>query len=478
MTALWSYVAGLWDAAVRAPVKPVQGRPWLPRRGWRRWLLGLGSVVLGGGLTGGAIAELVLLLRVPSVLAAFLGLGLALPLAVAPARPLLAWRIMVVCFAGTPLAVMFGPRHGVLWPWPITACVAMSFALALIGASHPRRIWFGVGALTSLAALGFGPVAGMPFWIGYIITAGAFAVLLFGDATGGRRSIQARLDEQRALRREDLARQAVLEERGRIARELHDVVAHHMTMIAIQSEAAPLKVPGLPPAAVEIFASLNKAAREALSETRTVVGLLRSADDAAERSPAPGLELLDDLISRARSAGLAATSSIVGVPRPLAAAVDVSAFRILQEALSNATRYAPGSEVRVEVRYGPRAVHLTVTNSAVDAGQRATAGAGTTTGADSAARAPHRAAGTVTSVAAGTAPGVTAGAAAGAAAGKSAGGTAGTAAETPADRAALGGGHGLVGIRERAAMLGGEMSAGPRPGGGWEVTAVLPTPEP
>ncbi|GAA0219689.1 sensor histidine kinase [Cryptosporangium japonicum] len=449
MKTVASYFLGLWDAAVRAPVKPEQGRPWLPRRGWRRWVLGVVSVLLGAGLTGGTIAELVLALRVPSVLAAFLGLGLALPLVVAPARPLLAWRVMIVCFLCTPVAVTFGPRTGVVWPWPVTACVAMLFTLILIGASHPRRIWLGVGLLSSVAVFSFGAAAGMPFWIGVILAAAAFAALLFGDAAGGRRSIQARLDEQRALRKRDLARQAVLEERGRIARELHDVVAHHMTMIAIQSEAAPLKVPDLPPAAVEIFAQLNKAAREALTETRTVVGLLRSEEEAAERAPAPGLELLEDLVGHARAGGLRVTPTVVGVPRPLSAAVDVSAYRILQEALSNATRYAPGSEVGVEVRYGPDALHLSVTNSAADVGQRATVGAGGVPAPSD----PFRALG-----------------ARGA-------GARGKAAAEAAERASLGGGHGLVGIRERTSMLGGEMSAGPRPGGGWAVTAVLPTAE-
>ena len=461
MRSATSYLVGPWDAAVRAPLKPAQGRPWLPRLGLLRWVLGGVWAVFVLALTGGTIAELVLALRVPAVIAPFVGLGLTLPALLAPLRPLLAWRIMVVGVALTPVAVMLGPREGVVWPWPVSGCVGVLLTLVLVGASHPRPIWIGVGLLTTVAVFVSGPVAGMPLWMGNILGGASFLGLLFGDTTAGRRSIQARLDEQRALRRQDLARQAVLEERGRIARELHDVVAHHMTMIAIQSEAAPLKVPDLPPAAVEIFASLNKAAREALSETRTVVGLLRSEEEAAERSPAPGLELLDDLVDHARSAGLAVTPAVVGVPRPLAAAVDVSAYRILQEGLSNATRYAPGSEVRVEVRYGPEAVHLAVTNSAGDARQRAIVGSAAAAGGD-----PEAGAG---------------GSATGGRAGRSTHRSARSGeevVETVADRTALGGGHGLVGIRERAAMLGGQMSAGPRPEGGWEVTAVLPTGEP
>jgi len=426
-----SYVAGVWGAIAGAPIKPVQPRPWIPARGWCRWTLGLVWAAASIGFLAGTIAELVLALRVPAVVAPFLGL-LTLTAVVAPLRPLLAWRVMVIGVLLTPLAVTLGSRSDVVWPWPVTACVAMLLTLVMVGASSPRPVWVGVGLLTTAAVFAFGWLVGMPFWIGYIIAGSAFAGLFFGDATGGRRSVQARLDEQRALRRKDLARQAVLEERGRIARELHDVVAHHMTMIAIQAEAAPLKVPDVPPAAAEIFAAINRAAREALAETRTVVGLLRSDEEAAERSPAPGLELLDDLVERARSTGLTVTAGVVGVPRPLSAAVDVSAYRILQEGLSNASRYAPGSEVRVEVRYGPEALHLAVTNTPGDAWRPPT------TPVDAAD-------------------------------------AGGGAAEVAADRRSLGGGHGLVGIRERAAMLGGEMSAGPRPDGGFALTAVLPT---
>jgi signal transduction histidine kinase len=409
-------VDGVLEAAVRAPIKPRRGSPWVPQRQLLRLAATAGWLVVSAGLTGGTIAELVGTLRVPGTIAAFLGLVLASPLLVAPLRPLLAWRIMVVGILVTPLVVA-EHRRDAFWPWPVTACVAMLLALILVSSSYRSGVSTGVGLLTTLAAFGFGGVAGMPFWIGYILAGAITAGLVFGNQTGGRQSVQARLDEQRALRRQDLARQAVLEERSRIARELHDVVAHHMTMIAIQAEAAPLKVPDVPPAAAEIFAAINRAAREALAETRTVVGLLRSDDEAASRAPAPGLVLLDDLVENARGAGLTVEPRVVGVPRPLTAAVDVSAYRILQEALSNASRYAPGSLVRLEVGYRPDLLSVTVQNTA---------------GTD------------------GTQP-------------------------VSSGLADLGGGHGLVGMRERVAMLGGTLTVGPRPDGGFSVAVELPT---
>src|SRR5205085_1175379 len=135
----------------------------------------------------------------------------------------------------------------------------------------------------------------------------------------------------------------------------------------------------------------------------------------AERLPQPGLDRLDELLDRARDAGLAVESRIIGVPRPLPAGVDLSAYRITQEALSNAVRYAPGSTVRVEIRYGTDRLSVAVADDGPGPGG-------------------------------GTGPG----------------------------GSGPGGGHGLVGMRERAGMLGGTLSAGPGPDGGFTVAADLP----
>jgi signal transduction histidine kinase len=204
----------------------------------------------------------------------------------------------------------------------------------------------------------------------------------------------------------------VLEERTRIARELHDVVAHHMSVIAIQAEAAPYRVPDPPKELTSSLADIRANALQALDELRRVLGVLRAERDGDQAAPQPTLDRLGELVAGVRGAGLAVQTVVSGAPRPLPAGVEVSAYRIVQEALSNAMRHAPGSEVRVEIAYAPTALRLCIVNG------------------------PPRAA-------ASTLPGL---------------------------------GQGLLGMRERAAMLGGELTAAPTSGGGYTVTAVLPVP--
>ena len=232
-----------------------------------------------------------------------------------------------------------------------------------------------------------------------------------------RRSGERQLAEQE---RRHSGERALLEERQRIARELHDVVAHHMSVIAIQAEAAPYKTADPPPELVESFAEIRASALAGLAELRRVLGVLRTG--AQDTVPQPGLADLDTLLDSARSGGVSVTVTRSGNPVPLPDGVDLSAYRIVQEALSNAMRHAPGSHVRVHLAYRPGSLALEVRN---DAGPRPVP------------------------VLVGS-----------------------------ADRAAAGGGHGLVGMRERAAMLGGSLEAGPTPDGGFGVTAVLPVSRP
>jgi signal transduction histidine kinase len=203
----------------------------------------------------------------------------------------------------------------------------------------------------------------------------------------------------------------VLEERTRIARELHDVVAHHMSLMAIRAESAPHRLGALPDPVRAEFGSLSGSAREAMADMRRLLGVLRS-DQPTGRAPQPGLPELPGLIDAARQAGMAvelsAPPEFEGVP----SSAGVCAYRIIQEALSNAGRHAPGAPVTVSVDHDADAVTLQVTNGA------------------------------------------------GAIAGPRANGH--------------GPGHGLAGMRERAGLLGGSLSAGPAPGGGFVVSAVLP----
>jgi signal transduction histidine kinase len=396
----------LLDVAVGSPtrVAPVW-RPWAHRKRLRVVAPAL-WIGLGLGMMGGAIPQLTTDRHLSPGLGTIIGILEGAPLMFAVRWPLAAWRVTVI---GLVLNLVALSSSKPVWPWAVNGWIALMLLLLQVALAYPRPVVAAVGVLTALlAVLPASFVDGTPLWLALIIVLIIAVPLVLGDAIRGRRALETQLAEQVELRRIDLARQAVLEERGRIARELHDVVAHHMSMIAIQAEAAPLKIRDLPPEAAQTLAAIRGAAREALAETRRVVGLLREQNEEIERVPQPGLDRLDDLVGQA--AGLTVETAIVGVPRPLSAGVDLSAYRIIQEALSNAARYAAGARVRVEVRYGPSTLDLSIVDS---------------------------------------------------------GGTLTAPAET-------GGGHGIVGMRERVAMLGGTLSAGPREPGGFAVTASLP----
>ncbi len=401
----------LLDALARAPVNPSGGALWPPRRRWASLAPVASLAVMAVGLTGGSIALFIADLHVTPLLAVALGMAQCAPLLLAVRWPLLAWRIMVAGLLAGELA-MAGQQ--VVWPWPATSLVAMAVVLVLVVTYHERRTALGAGLATALLVAVPAPVADAPAWIGLILAAGLASVVVLADTVRGRYAAEASLAEQAELRRQDLARQAVLEARARIARELHDVVAHHMSVVALQAEAAPYKIPDLRAEEQHTFAVIRDAAREALAETRRMVGLLREDTDSAERFPQPGLDRLDELAERARQSGLTVEVAVLGIPRRVAAGVDLSAFRIVQEGLSNAARHAPGARVRVEVRYDAAKLWVTVADDG--------------------------------------------------AAGR---GRAGATAEP-------GGGHGLVGMRERVAMLGGTLSAGPGADGGYAVAADLP----
>jgi signal transduction histidine kinase len=237
-------------------------------------------------------------------------------------------------------------------------------------------------------------------------------------------------------------------ERARIARELHDVVAHHISMIAVQAETGRLTIPGLPDAGGRRFLEIGDTARAGLTEMRRLLGVLR--EDAADadtgthelgprgsgvsRQPQPGLAQLAELIDAARDASVAGTRMIISGPvAPLDPGVELAAYRIVQEALTNARRHAPGAAVDVELRYGADTLRLRVRDNG---------------------------------------PGPVDGAVAGFAARQDDPG--GGVTSPPRD-----GGHGLLGMRERAFSVGGALYAGAAPGGGFLVEAVLPAePDP
>ena len=301
---------------------------------------------------------------------------------------------------------------------PVAGALVYGLCLYAVTVRCRPRIVVGAAAVTVAGAAFIDPGA-TPSAV--FLTAVA---ILLGVVVRVRRSGERQLEEQE---RRHSGERALLEERQRIARELHDVVAHHMSVIAIQAEAAPYKTADPLPELVESFGEIRASALAGLAELRRVLGVLRTSGQ--DTTPQPGLADLDALLDSARSGGVSVTVTCSGNPVPLPEGVDLSAYRILQEALSNAMRHAPGSHVQVHVAYRPDGLALEVRNDAVSAASSAVP----------------------VLVASGA---------------RAAGGL------------AAGGGHGLVGMRERATMLGGSLETGPTADGGFRVIAVLPVSPP
>ena len=330
------------------------------------------------------------------------------PLALAVRYPLLGWRIGW-------LGLLLVPLLGLDWrgglPWGPAQILVLLVLLCAAGIRRERVVLGWLWALTLVPWW---------FWIAWrgpgVVTAAlgsvAFlAVAVAVDRGGAGHQIQRDLAEQAEQTELERARRIALEERTRIARELHDVVAHHMSLMAIRAESAPHRLGALPDPVRAEFGALSGSAREALADMRRLLGVLRS-DQPTGRAPQPGLPDLPGLIDSARQAGMAVELIAPPALDRVPPGAGVCAYRIVQEALSNAGRHAAGAPVTVSVRHEAAAVTLQVTNGpGVPAGPRANG---------------H------------------------------------------------GPGHGLAGMRERAELLGGSLSAGPARDGGFAVSAVLP----
>jgi signal transduction histidine kinase len=359
-------------------------------------LWGLTLVLCAANLAGKATLGQ-LLLAVPVVA----------PLPLAARYPMLAWRIGWLALLLAPL-VPAAWQGG--WPWGAGQILALFAAICLAGIRLRRPELWWIWALTLI-----------PWWLWLSarvpdLNGPAGATVVFTVAVVALDNISSRLRTQEALgvqteRAEDERdRRAVLEERTRIARELHDVVAHHLSLIAVRAETAPYRLARVPGPTRAEFASLGEVAREALTEMRRLLGVLRE-DQPADLAPQPELADLPSLIDTARQAGLSVRLLAPPALERVPSGVGVCAYRIVQESLSNASQHAPGAAVTVSVDHVAGAVQLQVVN---EPGSLGTAG-------------------------------------------------------KPDGR-----GHGLTGMRERVALLGGSLSAGPSPDGGFVVSAVLP----
>jgi signal transduction histidine kinase len=228
----------------------------------------------------------------------------------------------------------------------------------------------------------------------------------------------ARSRRERALEtgrvRAEEARRRATEERLRIARELHDVLAHNISLISVQAGVALHLIDEQPEQARSALGAIKDASNEALAELRSVLDVLRYGNEEPPRAPTSGLDRLDDLVARTESAGLSITTNIDGVPRPVPPGVDRAAYRIIQEALTNVARHAESAAARVDIAYQPDQLVVQVDDDGRGASVAQTSN----------------------------------------------------------------GGRGIAGMRERVAALHGELEAGPRPGGGFRVRARLPLDSP
>ena len=325
------------------------------------------------------------------------------PIALVATRPLLAWRLALLTAVVTGLTIEIQRQH-TPWPWQPVQILSFPVILAVVAIRHRRGvvIWTGISATVLLVSF-VDPenVAGLELAV--------VAILVVGDQIRRRREVQAALVEEEERTELAQARRAVAEERNRIAREMHDVVAHHMSLIAVRAETAVYRIEGVPPAVAEELAGIAATSREALVELRRLLGVLRSDAQRPPTEPQPVLDDLIGLVRDARSAGVTVTfEPLVGTRHT--AAVGLAAFRIVQEALSNARRHAAGAPVVIRLSRIDTTLKVYVHNGP---------------GSPEAPR-------------------------------------------TEGER------HGLLGMRERAAAVGGTLDAGPTAGGGNEVEARMP----
>lgn len=350
--------------------------------------------------------------------AALLGGIQAAALIAALYRPVTAWWAVTVVMVVVALTAKYREAHDVMLPWNAPGLAAQAVVLLLMALRLRPRISVEALVLSILAGLACAPYGFTNHTADFRVAVAALTTaVVVGAALRGRQVARTELVAQEERTAEERSRRTLLEERNRIARELHDVVAHHMSVISIQAQVAPHLVENPSDELKENLAGIRGNAVDALTELRRVLGVLRSEDTLsteARHTPQPTLDRLPELLANVRGAGLSVTTDITGTPRPIPPGVDLSAFRIVQESLSNAMRHAPGTVVRIGIGYGPHCVTVRITNTA-----------------------PERSA----------AP--------------------------PHDI-----GHGLLGMRERTAMLAGDFTNGPTPEGGYEVVAILPLEEP
>ncbi|MEV6911379.1 histidine kinase [Amycolatopsis sp. NPDC051071] len=405
----WALLTGR-DADLEPP------SAWWRGPAWVKSVLVASSLAVLVGLTYGSWARY---LGGSSLLLVFflLLLQLAPPL-LAVRFPLTAVRVaaagMVSAIIATLFPAPYAPFGPTLSDWPLQVHVLPYLpVLAMTLARTKTGQGWGISLIAIVLATAVG-VAGVPragtktlVWSLIVVT----VTIVAGYGMQQRRRALEQADVAERTTVEERGKRAALQERALIARELHDIIGHHLSLIALRTDSARYRVPDVSDAAAEEFRALGAAAREALDEARRLVGVLRDAEAEPEHEPQPGLGEVPSLIDGCRASGIeirAELSGGDGVP----AMIELAAYRILQEALSNAARHSPGSTVDVEVRQGTDGLTILVENGPPSRSAAPSAGDGT----------------------------------------------------------------GLAGIAERVTLIGGSCETGPRADGGFRVAVTLELP--
>ncbi|MEU3571223.1 histidine kinase [Kitasatospora sp. NPDC036755] len=394
------------------------------RRRWVRRIPYVVVIALQASLIPTGIANLVGFYDLALPVAGALTIAQTTPLFLAVTRPLAAWWISAAALVVTAAVTARHEQVMGTWPWTAPMIIAYVFLLLALALRESRAtlvaVWVATVLLTVLTTTLGLPRPGDGTTVLLIALGGA--ALLLGWAVRDRAVARRLLTEQEQISEVERERRTLLEERARIARELHDVVAHHMSVIAVQAASAPYRITGVPDDAAEEFTAIAGTARESLAEMRRLLGVLRSEESRGEKAPQPGIGQLAQLVETVGRAGVPAELTAEPGLDDLAAlapqAVALSVYRIVQEALANVVRHAPGARTWVSLATDGPALLVTVVN----------------------APPPERTESLEASV--------------------------------------EGTGQGLVGMRERVRLLDGRLDTGPLPDGGFKVAAVLPLDRP
>ncbi|MFF8728821.1 sensor histidine kinase [Streptomyces sp. NPDC015171] len=305
------------------------------------------------------------------------------------------------------------------------AMLVITYTVATVGARWSSRLALAVSLCAAAAAQIRWPEEQISFArqvaVAVFQTVPFALAWVLGDSMRTRRAYFAQLEERAARlekEREAQAKVAVAAERARIARELHDVVAHNVSVMVVQADGAAYVMDAAPDQARKALETISSTGRQALAEMRRLLGVLRTGEhqETGEYVPQPDVEQIDDLVEQCRGSGLPVDFKVEGTPRPLPSGVELTAYRIVQEALTNTRKHGgPDAGASVRLVYFDDGLGLLVE--------------------DDGKGAPH---------------------------------------ELYEEGGADGRGHGLIGMRERVGMVGGTLDAGPRPGGGFRISALLP----